>query len=225
MGAVHPWPTAIMEVGSFLLVIVWMGKIFFYGMDSIASRFDSTAGIWLPLTLFLSWTTLALLPLPPRMEKEIAPATYELYIRTLPGWPEKAPYADLHIANDVSAPSPVVNSSEHSGSWRSVSIQRTLTETWLLRLLAYVSVFLVVLFYPFGAGEGSARATTDFVRTVLRGTVCIGLAVAVIGVVEKATWNGKILWTFVPYDWHAPQLWRGDRARGPLSTRITSQTI
>ena len=43
--------------------------------------------------------------------------------------------------------------------------------------------------------------------------VCI---VAVVGIVEFFTWNGKILWLFVPYDWGVAQTNPLSRAMGPF---------
>ena len=43
-----------------------------------------------------------------------------------------------------------------------------------------------------------------------------GFIVAVVGIVEFFTWNGKILWLFVPYDWGAAQTNPPSRALGPF---------
>jgi len=44
-----------------------------------------------------------------------------------------------------------------------------------------------------------------------------GTLVAVVGLAQWATWNGKILWVMVPYDWGAPDLGvAARRASGPF---------
>ena len=93
----------------------------------------------------------------------------------------------------------------------------------MLKFLAYTGLFLLVLFYPFGYTSGQqpaspfppplrgrtkeggncselGEAETQFVRTVLLTILYNGLLVAVLGMVQQFTWNGKILWFFVPYD-------------------------
>ena len=44
----------------------------------------------------------------------------------------------------------------------------------------------------------------------------MGFAVATLGIVAQATWNGRMLWTVVPYDWGAAQQFRAMRAMGPF---------
>jgi len=65
-----------------------------------------------------------------------------------------------------------------------------------------------VLFYPLGVASGQGSAVSGeaspearFFRVVLLTILCTGLLVAAVGVVQQFTWNGKILWFFVPYDW------------------------
>ena len=56
---------------------------------------------------------------------------------------------------------------------------------------------------------------TRFFRLVLMAVLFAGLLVATIGFAQRFSWNGKILWFFVPYDWGVP---RPDvpRASGPF---------
>ena len=61
-----------------------------------------------------------------------------------------------------------------------------LTQTRRLRN----SLYLVAL-YPFGSPGRDAQ----FVRGTLRAVLVSGLAVASIGLLECAAWNGKVLWT------------------------------
>jgi len=43
-----------------------------------------------------------------------------------------------------------------------------------------------------------------------------GVIIAVVGFLERFTWNGKLLWFFVPYDWGVPQPGPNPRASGPF---------
>lgn len=204
-----------------------------------------------------------LVPLPPSVLGILSPQTYELYSRSLPGWPSEIPYANLPHASRLTpyarssspallptpdevrkgapipfsdpspsslAPSPSRSASSSfrltPASWLPLSIAPALTRTDLLQITAYGSLFFLVLFYPFGfsQGEGSRlsaggsrpQAERWFFRWVLLAILLTGLLVAATGFIQRYTWNGKILWFFVPYDWGAPMPSTAPRASGPF---------
>src|SRR2546428_791372 len=120
-GSVHPWAFSFMEGMIFLLVAVWMSKLLLgsRGQElAIEEPGDTgiqrhghrpqlspsprhgvalTPGLWLllPLLLFFSFILFQLLPLPPALLRLLSPATYELYAKSFPGWPEQMPYGEL----------------------------------------------------------------------------------------------------------------------------------
>ena len=121
-GAVHPWAYTTMEVVVFGMVILWMLKVAILarkhgawsneqGGDRLtphASRLTSLTPYALPLTLhvfplalFLIFILFQLIPLPPSLLRVFSPQTYELYTQVLPGWPLRAPYADLGQMSEV----------------------------------------------------------------------------------------------------------------------------
>jgi len=67
--------------------------------------------------------------------------------------------------------------------------------------LACGSLFFLVLGYPFGFVGAEREADARFMRLLVLALLTIGGLVALIGLVEKATWNGRILWFYVPQDW------------------------
>lgn len=98
--------------------------------------------------------------------------------------------------------------------WRTISLAPSMTAGVLLEFAAYAALFLSVLGYPFGPpGEATVRRLTGAVTSA---AVVSGFVVAVLGIVELFTWNGKILWMFVPYDWGSPQPGIALRASGPF---------
>jgi len=100
--------------------------------------------------------------------------------------------------------------------WLPLSLAPSLLFTDLLKFLAYASLFSLVLLYPFGAAGGQPGAEERFFRLVLLMILCTGLFVAALGVVQQFTWNGKILWFFVPYNWGAPRPGLLPRTSGPF---------
>ncbi len=77
--------------------------------------------------------------------------------------------------------------------------------TWagLIKVLACTGTFFLVLCYPFGFVGAERAANARFMSQLALALISIGAAVALIGLIEKATWNGRILWFFVPHDWAA----------------------
>ena len=98
-------------------------------------------------------------------------------------------------------------------TWYSLSLSPDLTASAALRFAAYAGLFFAVVAYPFAnENEGERRLYTLVVWTAL----ATGLLVASVGLVERAYWNGKILWVFVPWDWKVPLRGALPRASGPF---------
>lgn len=99
--------------------------------------------------------------------------------------------------------------------WRSLAIAPSVTWAALIELLACGAVFFVILCYPFGFVGAEREANARFMHHLVLALITIGAAVALIGLIEKATWNGRILWFFVPQDWPAASP-KKVRASGPF---------
>lgn len=250
LGSVHPWAFSLMETMIFLLMLVWATKLLL-APSAFSPPFQSSIGPWnsltvfLPLLLFIGLVLFQLLPLPPALLRQLSPATHELYVKTLPGWPGKLPYEEplghsadskekdewaiLPTIGEVQqgmpipfsgslATTPTVSGSAAFSAprlWRPLSIAPSLTRTDLLKFLAYSSLLLLVRFYPLGRAP-HGEDEKRFVRTLLVTTVGAGLIVALMGLFQRSLWNGKIFWLFVPYDWGAPLLGAAIHASGPF---------
>ena len=99
--------------------------------------------------------------------------------------------------------------------WRTLSIAPTVTLASLIELLACGALFFLVLLYPAGYPGGEREANARFAGRLMLGALVIAAAIALLGVAERAAWNGKILWLFVPRDWDGPLMTNG-RASGPF---------
>jgi O-antigen ligase/predicted Zn-dependent protease len=266
-GSVHPWAYSIMEALLFLLVVVWMVKLW-------AARNQATAGgeasgpsrlaPWaLPLGLFVLFVLLQLLPLPPLILRILSPHTHQLYTQSLPGWPIQPPYSEL-LQSVGSAPSGAPNKHRSllptleevrqgatvpfsaspstpdtaqptSGfrfpipeTWLPLSVAPTLTGTDLLKFIAYASLFFLLACYPFGQEQkfeargrhweigASHFFEQRFFRSLVLVILLAGLLVAVTGFIQRFSWNGKILWFFVPFDWGGASPGANPRSSGPF---------
>lgn len=99
--------------------------------------------------------------------------------------------------------------------WRALSFEPGVTGSGMLKALAYAALFLLIALYPFGA-EDDPRAEERFCRAIFGVVLAMGFVVAFLGLMNWATWNGKILWFFVPLDWEGPHLAFALRATGPF---------
>ncbi len=88
------------------------------------------------------------------------------------------------------------------------------TTTGLIGALAVAALLFAVAFYPAG-DERVGRAGLEFTRVIMIAVLVSALIIAVVGLIQWALWNGKILWTMVPLDWGAPDP-GARRASGPF---------
>lgn len=103
----------------------------------------------------------------------------------------------------------------YSTRWRPLSIAPVLSWSGLILFAACAALFMLVAFVPVGAVASKAERDW-FVGTAVTVFLAVGLAIAMLGLVQQATWNGRILWFFVPLDWGAPMLDVVPRASGPF---------
>src|SRR5260370_34616969 len=84
----------------------------------------------------------------------------------------------------------------------------------LIGALAVAALLFAVAFYP-SDYQVESRGGMEFARVTLIAALVSGLMIALVGLIQWATWNGKILWTMVPLDWGAPDA-GAQRASGPF---------
>lgn len=112
-------------------------------------------------------------------------------------------------------PSPETLGSLGDLRWRSLSISPSAGWASLLELLACGGIFFMVLAFPFGFIGGEREANARFIRTLIIALLAIGTVLALIGLAEQASWNGRVLWFYVPQDWSGPTF-DNVRACGPF---------
>lgn len=88
-------------------------------------------------------------------------------------------------------------------SWRTLSVDPARTWVELLKILSYLAIFFIVTLYPV---EGGSRDAVRFQRRLLRAVAFTAIAVAAVGLLQRFSWNGKLLWFFVPWDWGVPRV-------------------
>jgi len=242
-GSANPWALRAIQSAVFALVAIWqLAAVTCQVSDAVPA---DVRPLLLPVLLFAALSMVQVLPLPPAMLRAISPATYKLYAVSLPGWPGQLdesklpavhssdrdhPQASiLPTVDEVRAgvPVPFVSSETETketetktvggfggfGRWRPLSIAPSLSKGVLIEMAACASLFFLILLHPFGPGGAGTERRVSHV--LIMAALLSGLITASVGIIEFFTWNGKILWLFVPYDWGSPQ---GElpRASGPF---------
>jgi O-antigen ligase/Tfp pilus assembly protein PilF len=103
----------------------------------------------------------------------------------------------------------------YSTTWRPLSIAPVLSWSGLVLFAACGALFMLMAFVPIGAVVSTVERDW-FVGTMVTVFLVVGLGIATLGLVQQATWNGRILWFFVPLDWGAAQPGIVPRASGPF---------
>ena len=207
IGSVYPWAYRTIEAFIFILFALWLSLVCAGKFPAPAFLSSRLRGLTLPAVLITAVAALQLLPLPPSVIARLSPSTYELYVQSLPGWPHVQPYSWIQPAASTSALTRPM--------WRALSIAPSLTAGWLLAAIAYVALFFIVLRFPIGLRMGDTQEVR-FARIIISATLLSGAFVATIALLERVLWNGKILWTIVPYGWGAPFFPPSLRAQGPF---------
>lgn len=104
MGAVHPWAYIAVEVTVFAMTVAWMAKIALRPPIAHQPAFARLAWIAIPLGLFIGFVAIQIIPLPPAVERVVSPATYNLYVKALSGWPQSAPFEAMLNLPEVKPP-------------------------------------------------------------------------------------------------------------------------
>lgn len=183
----------------------------------------------LPAAALLLLVAFELTPLPPRVMRAIAPASYQLNRLSFPGWPVVSPSREAAImearpsdravssgAGATAASDAQTRPAGLSGwRWRTLAIAPEATASGLIEWLALGAIVATVALYPFGL-IGERETARDFYRIVCTTILLTGTVVAAEGLLQRAWWNGKLLWIWTAWDWGGPLLGSAPRANGPF---------
>jgi tetratricopeptide (TPR) repeat protein len=195
-----------------------------------------------PITGMAVLLTMQMMPMPPKVLSLLSPTAYRVYQIGLPGWPRDSQQmsASLLLFPETagrmtgSASASLARTWDHRSmaghaslrttllssiyplerTWRPLTLAPAATSAGLLEFLALATVFLMVLAYP--SRDGQQASEMKFERRMIYLIVGTGALVALLGIAEHASWNGKILWFYQPADWNGPLLVESPRASGPF---------
>lgn len=235
-----------MEALVFLLLALWMARGLSDGgeiteLDRLTAR--RLGVLALPATLLIGLIALQMIPLPPGFQRLISPATFALYQRSLPGWPDnplaynqtrpangRRPHAIVALpsADEVAAGAPIpFNASARSENRSNESVPRqaqpriyvwrTLSISPALTTPALLKLLSYAgLFLLVTAYPFRDDAERRLDQRLAQTVLLAGLITASVALIERVYSNGRALWLFLPYDWHGGNPW-GDRAVGSFA--------
>ncbi|MBF6571123.1 MAG: O-antigen ligase family protein [Candidatus Binataceae bacterium] len=244
----EPWAYVPAEAVVSLLLALWMARGFAGGdekelLDRSAAR--RLGVLALPAALLIGLIALQIVPLPPGLVRVISPTTFELYQRSLPGWPKDSlayqtgpangrtphsmvalPTAD-EVAAGVSIPfsaaaPPDYQSNESRASARgqatpAIGVWRTLSISPALTEPALLKLIAYAgLFLLVTTYPLREDAERRFGRRLAQVVLVAGLITAAVALIERVYSNGRALWLFLPYDWRSGNPW-GERAVGSFA--------
>ncbi len=250
-GAVYCSSFVLMETTIFALVVLWMAKVWLGGNAAARAGMNRRAskGLLAPIALLLALIFVQLVPLPPRILRAISPYTYATYQLAFPGWPIDAPYRWLSKTSQTTSGVSARSGSTRARSpreravssgifavagprgisgwrWRSLSVSPLATTSGSLEASALAGLFFLTLLYPPGL-LCDTQMERRFTRTLLVAMIATAVAVAMLGLAERALWNGRILWRYVPEDWPGrglqKRLVRAARLLIPIISATTSR--
>ena len=178
-GSVQKWSVSLLETGAFLLLLLFLYKLTLTGLTGHSVGHDGYSPnaegsgfeplkqgpLKAALILFILYVfvvLLQLLPLPDSILGAISPAALHLYKK----------FAGT------------------AQTFHTISTNRYATRQELLLLLAYISVFVVII--------GHYRTKAQL-RSLVMALFYTGFFLVLFALVQKGTWNGRMYW-FYPID-------------------------
>jgi O-antigen ligase/tetratricopeptide (TPR) repeat protein len=162
----------IAEIIVAVISALWAGKILWtsaYGEPQPIT--DDSWRLLLPLGAMVLWFVVQLIPLPPALIRVFSPATYQVYEKSLPGWPAAHPYQSL-IAGSSTTGLPI---------WRPLSLCPDLTLRDTLRFSSLAALMAIAAFYSFGL---SRNRENRIVRRTAIAIIAVSTVVASWGLLS-----------------------------------------
>ena len=178
-GTVEAWAVAIMEWGIVTLILIEWGSHTLRG-EAGRARFILKSGLFLPLALFLALCVLQTVPMPQRWLEVLSPGSARLYASagrdTLRQDASAVDHFDAMVEQIDLEPMP-----EH----RPISVDPEASAVRIQLLAVFFGLFFLT------AAWADRRERILFLLGAL---TVVGFAVALFGLVQHLTWNGRIYW-------------------------------
>jgi O-antigen ligase len=179
-GSTQVWAYTLMELAVISLIAIWFIKWTLKKETAKCNKSKVHPVLLIPISLFICLILFQMLPLPSQFIKHLSPNTYKLYEQSLPNWPA------LKDARPESQDSGFNHNSQlTTHNWRSISIHRHATSIELIKILAYIGIFFLII---------TSIKTRHQIKRVVITIIITGFVLSLFGIVQYFTWNGKLYW-------------------------------
>jgi len=179
-GTVEAWSVAIMKWGIVTLILFAVGGRAL-GRESGRAPLLPGTGLVLPLVLFLLLCTLQMVPIPGPWLQAASPGSARAYASAAPGSLNEGALAARHFDSMVEQ-----IGLEPMPARRPISVNPEATAARLELLAVFFGLFFLI------AAWADRRERILF---LLGSITIVGFLVALLGIVQYLTWNGRIYWT------------------------------
>jgi O-antigen ligase/polysaccharide polymerase Wzy-like membrane protein len=176
-GTVEAWSTAIMKWGIATLIVVALGGVVLRG-DSGRAREPLKSGLVLPLVLFLALCALQTVPMPRGWLQAASPGSARAY-----EIPKSLPDGALAAGHFGAMVDQI--GLEQEPARRPISLNPESTAARIELLAVFIGLFFLI------ASWADKRERILF---LLGSVTIVGFLVALFGIVQHLTWNGRIYW-------------------------------
>jgi O-antigen ligase/predicted Zn-dependent protease len=163
----------IVEVIVFGASAIWAGKVLWIHASGEQPPLATQGWIKLifPLGALLVLFAIQLIPLPPSILRVFSPNAYQVYEKSLAGWPSARPYSS----------STAGSSALHLPLWRPLSLCPELTLRELVRFGCFSALIMISAFYSFGS---SHREEGKFIRRTALWIMVVSTMIALWGLLS-----------------------------------------
>jgi len=189
-GAVEEWAYTAIEIIAAVMTLLWLIKL----LVSRGEQRIRFPWILIPVLLFLAYGAFQLVPLSRDAVRELSPAAYRFYAVQIAGY-DKAVYLknmderDYRYTFMKTNPYRTFLYRPVSRYDRSLSLYPRSTEQYLLKIISCLLIFFVMV---------NTLTTKEQLSRIVLVIIAAGFLLAFIGILQKLTWNGKLLWFRVP---------------------------
>jgi|GEM_PF-1697883 len=184
-GSVEGWAIVSLETAILVMGALWLVS------RAVGRKRRPVTGIEVPVILFLVVVAVQFAPWPRSVVRWVSPHLSSVYEQTIPGYGHGTS-ADLEswlLERDAGPARSTPASAPTGPSALPLTYSRGDTIDHTLLFVVYALLFLIV--------ADRFRDRGRFRRLAIW-IVFVGMGVALIGIFQKLTWNGKVLWLRVP---------------------------
>jgi O-antigen ligase len=189
-GAVEEWAYTTIEIIAAVMTALWLVKV----LLEKGERRIRVPWILVPVCIFIAYAAFQIVPLSKSHIKKLSPSLYRLYAVNVNGYDaaeflkhmDEKDYRFAFLGNN---PCRTFLGRPVDAGHRTLSVYQKSTAAYLLKMISCLLIFFVMV---------NTLTTKEQMRRIVIVVIASGFLLAFAGIIQKLTWNGKLLWFRVP---------------------------